>query len=313
MFSFTVIAETNDELTDFAPYVGSVDDHGTVAFQAALAGGGAGVFTGNGGAVREIVRLAAVTSHPDLNNAGETCFYGEPPGVFLVRDGRIETIADAATGFTSIGPLGPTMNEAGVVAFRAERAPGVQGIFAGDETVADTDGPWSEFHGLPVINAAGTVAFRADRTDGVQGVYTWHDGSVFAVVETGEELESLAPFPSINDGGTVGFGATLAGGGAGIFIVRDGEITRLDTDAFESCRSGLVNAAGAVFYVATPPGGSLGVYAGKQRILGGGDELSGSTVTELAANPVSINARGQVAIRVRLADDRQLIVRADPA
>jgi hypothetical protein len=38
----------------------------------------------------------------------------------------------------------------------------------------------------------------------------------------------------------------------------------------------------------------------------------GSTVAELASNPVSVNAVGQVAIRVRLTDGRQLILRADP-
>jgi len=227
MFSWTVIATTGERFSDFAPYVASVNDAGTVAFQAALRGGGTGVFTGSGGAVAEAAGpalLAGVTSHPDLNGAGATSFYGDLPGggqgVFLLRDGRLQTIADTGGPFASIGPLGPTMNEAGTVAFRANRTAGVSGIFAGDgaavATVADTEGRWSRFHGLPVINRGGTVVFRADRKDGVQGIYAGGGGSIWTVAETGDLFETLALFPSVSDQGTVAFAATLRAGGAGM-------------------------------------------------------------------------------------------------
>ena len=83
MFSWTVIATTGERFCEFAPYVASVNDAGTVAFQAAFRGGGTGVFTGSGGAVEEAARwalLAGVTSHPDLNNAGAMSFYGDLRG-----------------------------------------------------------------------------------------------------------------------------------------------------------------------------------------------------------------------------------------
>jgi hypothetical protein len=44
-----------------------------------------------------------------------------------------------------------------------------------------------------------------------------------------------------------------------------------------------------------------------------GDDLFGSPVAGFALNPVSVNAVGQLAIRVKLADARQFILRADPA
>jgi len=324
-----VIASTGERFSDFAPYVASVNDAGTVAFQAALRSGGTGVFTGSGGAVAEDAGpalLAGVTSHPDLNGAGATSFYGDLPGggqgVFLLRDG-LQTIADTRGQFASIGPLGPTMNEAGMIAFRADRAAGVSGVFVGDcdavTAVADTEGPWSRFHGLPVINEGGTVVFRADRKDGVQGIYAGRGGSVRTVAETGAVFETLAPFPSLNDRGTVAFAATLLGGGGGIFTVDAGRITRIiDTDgAFEACRGALITSAGAVVRIATPRGGSLGLFAGPDpeadRILALGDPLHGSTVADFASNPVSVNATGQVAIRVSLTDGRQLILRADRA
>jgi len=40
--------------------------------------------------------------------------------------------------------------------------------------------------------------------------------------------------------------------------------------------------------------------------------LFGSTVTDFASNPVSINAVGHVAVRASLADGRQLILRTNP-
>lgn len=329
MVSWTVIATTGERFSDFAPYVASVNDAGTVAFQAALRRGGTGVFTGSGGAVAEaagLALLAGVTSHPDLNGAGDTSFYGELPGgdqgVFLLRDGRLQTIADTRGPFASIGPLGPTMNEAGTVAFRADRTAGVSGIFAGDgsaiATVADTEGSWSRFHGLPVINGGGTVVFRADRKDGVQGIYAGREGSITTVAETGDFFETLALFPSVDDHGSVAFAATLRAGGAGIFTVNEGRNIRIiDTDgAFETYRGALMTSAGAMVRIATPRGGTLGLFAGPDpeadRILALGDQLLGSTVAELASNPVSVNAAGHVAIRARLTDGRQFVLRADP-
>jgi hypothetical protein len=330
MFSLTVIASTGERFRDFGPYVASVNERGIVAFQAALRGGGTGVFTGNGGAVSEAVgpaRVAAVTSHPDLNGEGVISFYGELFGggqaVFLLRDGHLETIADTRGPFAFVGPLGPTMNDAGRVAFRADRGAGASGIFAGDGsaivTVAETGDRWSRFHGLPVINASGKVVFRADRNDGAQGIYAGLAGSMRTVAETGELFESLALFPSVNDAGTVAFAATLEGGGAGILAVEENRVSRIidRTGAFEAFRGALITDGGAVVRLATPRAGSLGLFAGPDpeadRILALGDRLLGSTVADLASNPVSVNGAGQVAVRARLADGRQLILRADPA
>jgi hypothetical protein len=325
----TVIATTGERFSDFSPYVASVNDAGMVAFQAALYNGGSGVFTGSGGEVAELAALPlldGVTSHPDLNGAGAMSFYadlsGGGQGVCLLRDGRLQTIADTRGSFVCIGPLGPTMTEAGAVAFRADRTAGVSGVFAWDDagvtTVAETDGPWSRFHGLPVITRDGTVVFRGDRKDGVQGIYAGRGGCTGTVVESGDRFESFGLFPSASDDGTVAFAATLRCGGAGIFTADEDRITQLlDTGgAFESFRGALITNAGNFVIAATPRGGSLGLFAGSDpaadRILALEDPLLGSTVAEFAANPVSVNAAGHVAVRATLTDGRQLILRADP-
>ncbi len=328
-FSWTVIATTGERFTDFEPYVASVNDAGTVAFQAELRGGGTGVFIGDGGEVTEAAgpaHLAGVTSHPDLNGAGNTSFYGDlaggGQGVLLVREGNLETLAGTRGGFAGIGPLGPTMNEAGTVAFRADRATRVSGVFTADRaavtTVAETDGRWCRFHGLPVIDRGGTVVFRADRGDGVEGVYAVRDGVTETVAETGDFFATLARFPSVDDHGTVAFAATLSGGGAGVFTVDAHVITQVTEPdgAFETYRGALITGTGTVIFIATPRCGSLGLFVGPDpeadRIVALGDALFDSSVAEFAANPVSVNAAGQVAVRTTLADGRQLILRVDP-
>ncbi len=326
--SWTLIATTGARFSGFGPYVAAVDDEGLVAFQAVLQNGGSGVFTGDGEAVTDVVGptlVTGVTSHPDVNLAGATSFYADVPGggqgVFLSRDGLLQTIADTPGGFQAIGPTGPTMNEAGAVAFRADVTVDVSGIFVGDgagwRTVADTRSGWSRFHGLPVIDREGTVLFRADREDGSEGIYLGGAGTIRTVAETGDVFERLALFPALNDRGTVAFAATLRREGAAIVTVTAGRVTVVDTEgAFESFRGALIDGTDAVIRIATPRDGNLGLFAGPDphadRILAVGDPLLGSTVTELAANPVSINVSGQLAIRASLADGRQLILRADP-
>jgi hypothetical protein len=191
----------------------------------------------------------------------------------------------------------PDLNGAGETSFYGELLGGGQGA---------------------VINDRGTVVFRADREDGVQGIYAAGEGPIRAVAETGDLFETLAPFPSLDDRGTMAFAATLREGGAGIFSVDEGRINRiLETDgAFESCRGALTASTGAVVCIATPRGGGLGLFAGPDpeadRILALGDALLGSTVSDFASNPVSVNAAGQVAIRPKLSDGGQVVLRADP-
>ena len=169
-----------------------------------------------------------------------------------------------------------------------------------------------------MITDDGTVVFRADRKDGVQGIYAAAPRSVQPVTETGEAFETLGHFPSANEGGTVAFAATLPSDDGGIFVVDDGRIaTILETDdrGFESCRGALITNGGAVVSIATPVGGGLGLFFGPDpvadRILACGDPLLASTVENLAANPVSVNSAGELAVRVRLEDGRQLILRSD--
>ena len=160
------------------------------------------------------------------------------------------------------------------------------------------------------MGGIGKADEHRDHKGGGQGIYA----GTQAVVESGELFRDLGRFPSQNDAGTVAFCASLTHGGEGIFTVTGGKIaTVVDGSVFESFRGALINNAGTVVFLATPPGGELGIYTLTGRVLARGQEMFGSTVADLAVNPVSLNQSDQLAIRVGLADQRQLIVRADLA
>jgi hypothetical protein len=270
--AFTIVAETGDRFADFRPYVPAIADDGTIAFQATLRDGGSSVCIGD--------RLIEgnYASHPDVAG-GRFCAYA---GGRLVLDGRVVSDLD-------VGPLGPTINEHGTIAFRAGNA-----IWRWQNGhVEQVAGP-GEYEGLPVLSASGAVVYRSDG-----GI--WMDGRL--VVPNGDQFGELGRFPSVNDDGVIAFAATT-----GVYMVSGGAIVTVVSDGFESYRGALVDGSGGVVFYATPIGGTLGVYRGAKRLIGIGDKAFGSEVVEFALNPVSINRHGQLAIRVALAEGRQLLV-----
>ncbi len=325
-----VIAETRERFSRFGPYVASIARDGTVSFWASLPDGGDGVFTHDGDRI-SVTPLAAVArsvySHPDINGRGDVCAYAEltsgGQGVVAVRGGQPVVVVETGGALASVGPLGPTMNEAGAIAFRATLGDGGGAVLVADDdgvrTVAKEGGDVAEIQGLPVINDRGDVAYRAVRADGTRVIYRCDRGGAPAVaVETGPDvpLRDLAPSTAtIDHGGRIACGAQRADGSWGIYSVTgDGAPESLPwAEGFDSVLGVLVTQSGHRVVYATPPGGTLGVHAPSGPIVSIGDELAGSTVTSFVLNPVSINESGAVVLRLELADGRELIARVDPA
>lgn len=329
-FALTVLAETGERFADFAPYVASINAAGVVAFQAALRAGGTGVFTCDGA---EPPRSALggnepalhFISHPDIDARGALSVYAELPGgasaVVGIEDGVVHVLASAGELWRGIGPLGPTMNEAGAVAFRGDLATGNHAIARADRdgvtVIAQTGAELRAFHGLPLVNATGEVAFRADLADGTAAICLGRGGTVTNLVEARGVFRDLALFPSCDDAGRAAFGGVLVDGRAGIYVACPYGIAPFGRTegAFESVRNALITNDGVAAYAATPPGGALGIYAGpdpaQDRVLALGQTVLGAEVAGFALNPVSVNERGQIAIRLALADGRQFILRAE--
>lgn len=324
MGSLLVIAGTSSAFSDFGPYAPAVNDQGTVAFQATRRTGGTGTFCGDGGPITCIHARGTHRSHPALARDGTLCVYADmPDGSQVLLRGRAgaapEAISHAA--FPRIGPLGPTINAHGAVAFRATSASGRAGIYvAGAKTttrVAEVGELFHGFEGLPVILDDGSVIFRADQIDGRAAILRWsRDGSCQTVVTTGGEFVELGRFPHGNAAGSVVFTALRRDGSSGVFVARGAIEARIVSGrSFESFRSALIDSAGRIVFSAVPAGGELALHAldpaGPRRIIGLRDEFGTCPLTDFALNPVSFNDRGQVALRLRLADGRQFIARLD--
>src|SRR5207245_11350529 len=77
-----------------------------------------------------------------------------------------------------------------------------------------------------------------------------------------------------------------------------------------------INNSGTVVFEATLTAGGSGLFSGPDpsadRIIGTGDPLFGSTVTNVDFRGRGLNDAGQVAFLATLGDGRTLLVRADP-
>lgn len=329
-WSLLPIATTGPRFGDFGPYAASVNAAGVVAFQATLVDGRTGVYVGDGGGPSAVVEagargLRAVTSHPAIDACGRVAFFGETdrgePALYFGGPDGVEAVVRAPAHVAAIGPLGPTMNEAGSVAFRADTGQGRAGVFhwrAGRvDRLAEAEGGGG-FEGLPVVNEAGAVVFRTRRADGGAAIHVWRDAAVTMAVETGPVFATLGRFPDVNTHGAIVFAGSLTGGGSGIYVVSDGRLETIvaSADGSVAFRGALINDAGRVVYFGTPRGGALAIYGGPDpvddRVVGLGDALFGSVVSDLALNPVSYNGAGQLAIRLAFTDGHQRIVRASP-
>jgi hypothetical protein len=330
-YVLTVVARCGAQFRGFAPYVASISETGVVAFQASLPGNRTGVFVCEVDKVRAIVEsgigpVSDVYSHPDINRAGNVTFYGaqEPSGtgVFVVVNGQIECVAalDAAAG--RIGPLGPTMSEDGSIAYRAEDGSGAFGVHTWSKgkskAIARADEHFSSFDGLPVVVDQGAVVFRSTSHAGLSEIYLCEGGELTCVVDSAGDFCQLGRFPSLNEAGQVAFVAERADGSSGAFVVYEGVIQPIaeSSEGFRSFRGVLLPSSERPIFYATPVDGELGLYAGfgssTSRILGVGDDFGDAKVSAFALNPVSANARGQLAICLALTNGQQVIVRADP-
>ena len=331
-YVLTVVAQCGTQFRSFAPYVASISEAGVVAFQAGLPGNRTGVFVWEEDKPRALVEsgsgtVSDVYSHPDINEAGDVTFYAaqEPSGtgVFVVANGQIECVAALDPAAGRIGPLGPTISEDGSVAYRTEDGSGECGVHNWSKgksvAIALTDEHFSSFDGLPVVVDRGTLVFRSTSHAGLSEIYLCERGELTCVVDSADEFCQLGRFPSLNEALHVAFVAERSDGSSGAFAVHGGVIQPIaeSSDGFSSFRGVLLPSSERPIFYATPVGGELGLYAGfgssSNRILGIGDDFGDSQVIAFALNPVSINAKGQLAICLALTNGQQVIVRADLA
>ncbi|MGG6265200.1 DUF7453 family protein [Leptolyngbya sp. AN03gr2] len=167
----------------------ALDDHGTVYFTASLDNGKRGIFAGDGQ--------------------------------------QIKTIVDSKLEFDRFSA--PSINNQGSVAFLAQLDNHSSGIYVRDfngntETIATSDGPFSEFLSDPSLNNKGDVAFQATLDNGKEGIFVGSDPVLDKVIAVGDQLGSstvsrllFGGREAFNGAGQLAFGAVLADGTEGIF------------------------------------------------------------------------------------------------
>ncbi len=187
-------------------FIPSINNSGVVAFQAGLAAGGQGIFTGDGTTTKTITTSTTnVFGNPDINSAGTVAYWermGTFPGPFTFgvfrSDGTTTTtIAQTGSGFFSFGSgsAAPKINDDGTVAFTGVQL-GRQGIYTVSggsvTTVVDSFGtsPFSISFATSnfSLNDAGEVAFLSDLKAGGTGIFTGSDPINDKVIQTGDPL-----------------------------------------------------------------------------------------------------------------------------
>jgi hypothetical protein len=319
-----VIAEAspNGTLRSFGAFVPSIDGEGRVAFQATRSDGATRVLVGDGNALDTLACDGPhidheVVSHPVITPRG-IAWIGRrgTNDALLFHDGsRVEALLDNSyPGIDAIGPLGPTSEDRGAIAVRASWHGRPAIVVLRDGLVdAWTDGTLPRMAGLPLLSE-GDLVVRADDVRGRNVVLRVRGKEESVLLATGKGLASIGSFPCV-DGARVACGVRRADGTEALVeVLPDPQHLHVILEAgadFSSLRGVLVAGEHTVFY-ATPHGGELAVYVlGREpkRIVGLGQKLDGSRVSDLALNPVSIHRAGWLAIRLALEDGRERIVR----
>src|SRR5688572_26155245 len=340
-YTFTNIADSTGPFRVFSTPV--LNNTGMVVFGGILDTGEQAIVTTRGGPATTI----ADSSGPfnsfgfySLNCSGTVAFYNQldaqpEEGIFTSSSGgTATTIVDSSGPFEVFGNV-PSIDNSGTVAFLGFLGlPSFeQGIFTGSggptTTLYDSSGPFMTFVADPVINASGTVAFSATLDTFEAGLFTGSGGPVTTIADTSGPFDFGDPFGlpafsgySLNDSGTVAFGAFLATGGMGIFIGSGGPTgTIVDSSGpFDFLSDPVLNNTGTVVFTGRldddPSGSTAGIFTGPDpvadKVIGIGDPLFGSTLTNFSIFSEALNDAGQIAFFYVLANRRTGIALADP-
>ena len=331
-YTFTFVADSTGPFSGFSPV--SLNASGTVAFSAKFDGSGAGVFTGNGGALTTITTAATPPfgnpfNPPSINQAGMVAF-AAGDRILAGSGGPLTTIADTAgplrdfaSGYTT------SINTAGAVAFTAFLDAGGGGIFVGNGGVVTpvliNSASFGSDNSIS-LNDAGTLAFRGAK-DQRAGIFSFNAGMITTITDISGPFNYFGSAPSLNGAGTVAFAAGVVNGGvgsvSGIYRGNGGPLTTIADLAgpfsylgdFEVNQPS-INAAGNVAFAANLDAGGAGLYIGDgtatSEVLGVGDALFGSTITGFLISPTSLNDSGQVAFVYGLANGTTGIAIANP-
>jgi hypothetical protein len=323
-YEFTKIVDSNNGFDPFSFGCPAINDTGVVAFRATRNSGITGIFLGTGGRLTTIADqndgFGFIGFHPSINNQGQVSFAAgvQTGGEAIMRGDAngLTTIASTEDGPFNFFGFNTSINNAGAVAFKDE------GLFVGNGEQIETRylGSSSRFGGddsRPSINDAGQVAFFEYLDDGGQGIFVSSDGSFITIADDSGPID-FPTEPTINAAGVVIFLAFLDNAQEAIFTGSGGPLTTVvdSTGPFRFFGFGgpALNDQGQAAFSASLDTDEQGLFIGPDpvadRVIGTGDALDGSTVTNVVFCREGLNNRGQLAFQAQLADERTVIFRA---
>jgi hypothetical protein len=261
----------------------SINNDGRVAFFAKKSSGQMGLYSGADPATSALMEFTpqygfTFWPHPaPLGNgylfSGRSTSNGRY-GVFTGTNPTTDTLFDNADGYLSeVGPLVSNGSDQFMYyGKRPTQAPsvGIPGLYRGTDPaaglVADATGPFADFSDDKMIAPNGRVVFSASLDDGRTGIYTGANVATDTVVDNAGPFSRVYSVGIASDGLVAWYGQYRADSSHAIFIGP--------------------NAAAS------------------ERIIGTGDALFGSTVTELQQYG-ALNDRGDLTFLYFLADGTQ--------
>jgi hypothetical protein len=366
-YTFTKVADSAEDGFDpFSFECSAINNPGDIAFRTARpARGGGPVIQGiyranaNGKKLTTIAEFGGegagldfLGQIPSINDEGQVSFavrqvserdFVETQSIMLGSGMRPTTIASTADEFQRFG-FEPTVNNDGVVAFKAQLDSFDQGLFSGQNGkranitthYLSSNSQFSEFGTLsrPSINNLGEIAFE----ESVDGQST---SGIFVTDETAPDgFKTIAApdpnvivgRPNLNDSGTVAFhrffndqaGEELVSGNGGpLTTVANTSGPFQSFGFFLGFTPPALNNNGEVAFLADLDSGGSGIFVGPDpvtdRVIGTGDTLDGSTVTNLRFCDEGLNDSGQLAFQATFNDPsvpegvRVAVYRATPA
>jgi hypothetical protein len=333
-YTFTkVVDSARDDFNPNAFTCASINNRGDIAFKAGRTdelNSFDGIYRANAdGSLTTIAedpdreRFGFLGNNPSMNDSGQVSFAAnlqpDTDQAILRGDGTsLVTIADTLGEFNFFG-FDTSINNAGAVAFKAERDDFDEGLFSGSGGPVTThylnsqdvslDGEPQRFGGndsRPSINNPGDIAFdESVQPDFDNGIFVGREGS-FRTIQAPDPERSVRE-PALNDAGVAAFETSFVQNGEFVTaIVKDDGPTQTivadTTGPFGGFgfRAPSLNNNGDVAFLAQPDDfSSSGIFVGpdprKDRVVSTGDRLDRGIVSSLSFCEEGLNDSRQVA------------------
>lgn len=318
-----------------------INNFGIVGFKAELDRGGDAVYSSDGKTTFTIAdtksNFSYIRDDVSINDAGTVAFIAsqnrqnpQTLGVYTSDGKSLKTIITTPTtdengmGFRANSFEEISINNAGIVGIIESISSRAEVVFTSDgsntKQISDTSTPL--YRGLQ-ISDRGNVVFSYD----VLGIYTGDIKTSTPIATASGFTDGKIDFvssPSLNNTDTFTYVRGSADTAKNEAIeskvqLKKGNITTTVADTkgdFNSFGTTSVNDRGTVAFIANLDAGGKGIFTGNNpktdKVIATGDSLFGYTVVDLDFASEGLNNFGQITFVAKLANNTQVIVRANP-